>query len=132
MVKFTQWLSAAVVLALGRPATAEGDPAVLASEIGRLNDESLLWGPYKPNLYFGVRPRLPQGLWTGLMWTGVSSFEQVPKGSSMMWNTSELEVMILILSVHRLPVYLRTGRGYTWLRLGRVRYPDRRCAVHPR
>lgn len=29
---------------------------------------SLLWGPYRPNLYFGVRPRIPKSLLTGLMW----------------------------------------------------------------
>jgi mannosyl-oligosaccharide glucosidase len=80
MVKLSQSWSTAVALALGASAAANSDPTVLANEIGRLNDESLLWGPYKPNLYFGVRPRLPEGLWTGLMWTGVSTFEQVPRG----------------------------------------------------
>jgi mannosyl-oligosaccharide glucosidase len=79
MTGVARFLSGAAVLALGASA-ASGDPAVLADEIGRLNDESLLWGPYKPNLYFGVRPRLPEGLWTGLMWTGANTFEQVPRG----------------------------------------------------
>lgn len=37
-------------------------------DINRLNNESLLWGPYRPNLYFGVRPRIPQSLVSGLMW----------------------------------------------------------------
>lgn len=74
MGKITALLAAAV-LALG--ASAADDKS---SEIGRLNDESLLWGPYKPNLYFGVRPRLPQGLWTGLMWVGVDNFEEIPNG----------------------------------------------------
>jgi mannosyl-oligosaccharide glucosidase len=31
-------------------------------------DPSLLWGPYRPNLYFGIRPRIPQSLLMGLMW----------------------------------------------------------------
>lgn len=79
MTGVARFLSGAAVLALGASA-ASGDQAVLADEIGRLNDQSLLWGPYKPNLYFGVRPRVPDGLWTGLMWTGASTFEQVPKG----------------------------------------------------
>ncbi|KAK0620524.1 glycoside hydrolase [Immersiella caudata] len=26
------------------------------------------WGPYRPNLYFGVRPQVPETLLTGLMW----------------------------------------------------------------
>lgn len=77
LTSFWPAAAAAAVLALG--VSAE-EP--LADEIGRLNDESLLWGPYKPNLYFGVRPRLPAGLWTGLMWTGANTFEQVPKGTS--------------------------------------------------
>ena len=37
-------------------------------------NDSLLWGPYRPNLYFGVRPRIPRSLLTGLMWTNVDDF----------------------------------------------------------
>ncbi|KAF1835119.1 glycoside hydrolase [Decorospora gaudefroyi] len=32
------------------------------------NEESLLWGPYRPNLYLGLRPRVPNSLIAGLMW----------------------------------------------------------------
>ena len=41
-----------------------------AKDAGQLNtvDPSLLWGPYRPNLYFGIRPRIPQSLLMGLMW----------------------------------------------------------------
>ncbi|KAL7974608.1 glycoside hydrolase family 63 protein [Trichoderma sp. SZMC 28014] len=66
MARFAQLLASAAALVAG--ASAIGDESILINEIGRLNNQSLLWGPYKPNLYFGVRPRLPQGLWTGLMW----------------------------------------------------------------
>jgi mannosyl-oligosaccharide glucosidase len=31
-------------------------------------DRALLWGPYRPNLYFGVRSREPNGPVFGLMW----------------------------------------------------------------
>jgi mannosyl-oligosaccharide glucosidase len=31
-------------------------------------DKALLWGPYRPNLYFGIRPRIPTGPIFGLMW----------------------------------------------------------------
>ncbi|KAF2668554.1 glycoside hydrolase, partial [Microthyrium microscopicum] len=31
-------------------------------------DDSLLWGPYRPNLYFGIRPRISKSLSLGLMW----------------------------------------------------------------
>lgn len=77
MTKLSNWLAAAV-LAFGASAT-DNPESVLTTEIGRQNNQSLLWGPYKPNLYFGVRPRVPKGLWTGLMWGGVNSFEEVPK-----------------------------------------------------
>jgi mannosyl-oligosaccharide glucosidase len=42
--------------------------AIAASE---LISESLLWGPYRPNVYFGVRPRMPKSNSFGLMWTNV-------------------------------------------------------------
>ncbi|KAF9466429.1 glycoside hydrolase [Collybia nuda] len=42
----------------------------------RAND-TLLWGPYRPNLYFGLRPRIPQSLMTGLMWFGTQDYQSV-------------------------------------------------------
>lgn len=76
MAKFAQLLASAAALAAAGVA-ATGSESVLISEIGRLNNQSLLWGPYKPNLYFGVRPRLPQGLWTGLMWGRAEAYTDV-------------------------------------------------------
>ncbi|KAL1921265.1 uncharacterized protein VTP21DRAFT_10981 [Calcarisporiella thermophila] len=32
------------------------------------SNASLMWGTYRPNLYFGTRPRLPHSLMTGLLW----------------------------------------------------------------
>jgi mannosyl-oligosaccharide glucosidase len=32
------------------------------------NNASLLWGPYRPNHYLGIRPRVPESLLMGLMW----------------------------------------------------------------
>ena len=40
-------------------------------------DQSLLWGPYRPNLYFGIRPRLPQSLMTGLIWFSTLNYQSV-------------------------------------------------------
>lgn len=37
-------------------------------------DDDLLWGPYKPNLYLGIRPRVPKGLITGLLWSRVDDY----------------------------------------------------------
>ncbi|KAF2178121.1 glycoside hydrolase family 63 protein [Zopfia rhizophila CBS 207.26] len=47
--------------------TAEG----LAS-----NNASLLWGPYRPNLYLGIRPRVPESLLMGLMWGRLEEVER--------------------------------------------------------
>ena len=52
------------------------DQAVL-SQNAKLSNESLLWGPYRPNLYFGIRPRIPKSLMTGLLWSRVDDFEGV-------------------------------------------------------
>lgn len=77
MAKFAQ-LASVIALAVGATAaTAPEGEAVLMSEIGRQNNQSLFWGPYKPNLYFGVRPRLAQGLWTGLMWGRVDNYQDI-------------------------------------------------------
>ncbi|RCI07673.1 hypothetical protein L249_5754 [Ophiocordyceps polyrhachis-furcata BCC 54312] len=59
---------------------ASGDESVLMAEIGRLNNQSLFWGPYKPNLYFGLRPRTPKALWSGLMWGRVEAFDDIKDG----------------------------------------------------
>ena len=48
-----------------------------ASVFSTRSNDSLLWGPYRPNLYFGVRPRLPQSLTTGLLWSRVEDFQSV-------------------------------------------------------
>jgi mannosyl-oligosaccharide glucosidase len=50
-----------VVLALVAPALST--PDTVSS-----NNASLLWGPYRPNLYLGIRPRMPESLIAGLMW----------------------------------------------------------------
>jgi mannosyl-oligosaccharide glucosidase len=34
-----------------------------------------LWGAYRPNLYFGLRPRLPKSLMTGLVWFGTQDYQ---------------------------------------------------------
>ncbi|KAJ7489943.1 glycoside hydrolase [Mycena galericulata] len=40
-------------------------------------NDTLLWGPYRPNLYFGLRPRIPQSLMTGLMWFGTQDYQSI-------------------------------------------------------
>jgi hypothetical protein len=55
-------------------ASSSEDVSILINEVARANNESLLWGPYKPNLYFGVHPRHPMSLFAGLMWAKVDNF----------------------------------------------------------
>jgi mannosyl-oligosaccharide glucosidase len=55
------------------------DPsAQLLTAISAASNASLLWGPYRSNLYFGVRPRLPNSLLTGLLWSNVDDFQSFP------------------------------------------------------
>ncbi|KAF9484872.1 glycoside hydrolase [Pholiota conissans] len=42
-------------------------------------NNTLLWGAYRPNLYFGLRPRIPQSLMTGLMWFGTEDYQSISK-----------------------------------------------------
>lgn len=51
-------------------------PVILATEN---EDKSLLWGPYRPNLYFGMRPRIPQSLMTGLLWFGTHDYQSIAR-----------------------------------------------------
>ncbi|KAI1350254.1 family 63 glycoside hydrolase [Xylaria sp. FL0043] len=71
--QLTAWLS----LSLLASAAVGENEGVLHSEIGRLNNQSLLWGPYRPNLYFGVRPRVPNGIATALSWVKVDNYVDV-------------------------------------------------------
>lgn len=43
----------------------------------KASNDSLLWGPYRPNLYFGIRPRLPKSVLTGLLWSRVEDYQSV-------------------------------------------------------
>lgn len=47
------------------------------STFSKSSNDSLLWGPYRSNLYFGVRPRLPKSITTGLLWSRVEDYTDV-------------------------------------------------------
>jgi mannosyl-oligosaccharide glucosidase len=74
-----RWKMGPVIAILGLLAIClrAADTSILSSEIGRASNQSLLWGPYRPNLYFGVRPRIPKSLMTGLLWVNVDDFKDV-------------------------------------------------------
>jgi mannosyl-oligosaccharide glucosidase len=68
----TLWKGLTCLLALYIPlASAQ------VAEVEKATNASLLWGPYRPNLYFGVRPRIPKSLMGGLMWTRVEDYQSV-------------------------------------------------------
>lgn len=46
----------------------------IAEEYEKLNQKSLNWGPYRSNLYVGIRPRIPNSLLSGLLWFPSETF----------------------------------------------------------
>lgn len=61
---------------------AAQDTSSVYKEVAKTVNQSLLWGPYRPNLYFGVRPRLPNSFMGGLMWSNVDGFQGVQDSTS--------------------------------------------------
>jgi mannosyl-oligosaccharide glucosidase len=99
MVSFKLRAALIAVLALGVNAeeSVKGSENVLFKEIARASNQTLLWGPYRPNLYFGVRPRLPKSLMSGLMWSKVEDWADVQNSeffyfaiASNIWRTGRL------------------------------------------
>ncbi|KAI2633854.1 glycoside hydrolase family 63 protein [Xylaria nigripes] len=68
--QLTAWLSLSHI-AVAVTAQNEG---IVHTELDRLNNQSLFWGPYRPNLYFGVRPRVPGGIAAALSWVNVDNY----------------------------------------------------------
>ena len=77
-------------------ACAAEDASILYNEIARATNESLLWGPYRPNLYFGVRPRISKSLQAGLMWAKVDNYQDIQ--SSKLSGISSLEALPFLLA----------------------------------
>lgn len=75
-MKFLQDLALPVAALLAGVAKAD-DTSILYNEVARQTNQSLLWGPYRPNVYFGVRPRIPKSFMGGLMWAKVDNFQDV-------------------------------------------------------
>jgi mannosyl-oligosaccharide glucosidase len=75
-------LLTSVLYATGISANDPSDASILINEAARANNNSLLWGPYKSNLYFGVRPRIANSLAAGLMWAKVDDFATAQQSKS--------------------------------------------------
>ena len=81
MELLSQWqILLSLFLTLFSQVRAEIDASAAVVEIEKASNDSLLWGPYRPNLYFGVRPRIPKSLLTGLLWARVEDFQSVQHG----------------------------------------------------
>ena len=66
-----------LLLRTTRPAWYSIDDHTPDSDDYRLlqsNQDSLLWGTYRPQLYHGIRARIPKSLMTGLMWHGLNDY----------------------------------------------------------
>lgn len=75
-----QWLvttAVALLPFLSASANAQDAPSVFT----KASNDTLLWGPYRPNLYFGVRPRIPKSIMTGLLWGQVEDYQTVPQSA---------------------------------------------------
>lgn len=60
-------VAAALLLVLGGAVSARQPPS-LSSRATDPATPVWTWGPYRPNLYFGIRPQVPETLLMGLMW----------------------------------------------------------------
>lgn len=49
----------------------------LSRRAAQYSNSTLFWGPYRPNIYVGMGPRLPNSLLSGLMWTNVNDYENL-------------------------------------------------------
>lgn len=56
---------------------------------GDPEEASLLWGPYRPSLCFGMRPMLPKSILLGLMWTGTQDEKLAPEALRHECNLDE-------------------------------------------
>ncbi|KAL5614533.1 uncharacterized protein BROUX77_000370 [Berkeleyomyces rouxiae] len=77
MASLRSWAASLLLISSATRASDESNKLSISQQIDALNNQSLFWGPYKPNLYFGARPRTPKSLWTGLQWVNVNDYKQL-------------------------------------------------------
>ena len=71
------WCLAAVALAaVATETVGEMDNLAEYSQV-QISNATLLWGTYRPNLYFGLRPRVPSSITAGLLWNGLSQTDAI-------------------------------------------------------
>ena len=92
-----------LLLLLGFAIGTFGSGQKLLAENAKLSNDSLLWGPYRPNLYFGVRPRIPKSFSGNLLWSHVGDFQAVQNSSVLVRPRLAIP---LTDTWQRLPVHL--------------------------
>jgi hypothetical protein len=63
---------------------------------------SLFWGTYRPNIYFGTRTRSAETLLTGLMWHGLSQYDDVRRKciSYCIYRIVQLTQLLIFLTLY--------------------------------
>jgi len=72
------------------PQFIAGEEQKILADNAKVSNESLLWGPYRPNVYFGVKPRIPKSLTTGLLWAKVDDYQTVQHSKRRMLSLKPL------------------------------------------
>lgn len=102
-------------------------PLAFATETFANASDSLFWGTYRPNLYFGLKPRLPESLMTGLIWFGTHDYQSFSSKTVI----EKLFVILTMMGLHRGATCMRTGRCIAELHMERTR-PTRRWNPGPK
>lgn len=86
-------------------ALIEAFPAV-SEELPTWSNSSLLWGPYRPNLYLGIRPRIPNSLLMGLMWSIADEPSDIST-SMQQEDSNALSYPLILTKNSRYPTHMR-------------------------
>lgn len=86
------WRSLALVISTIPlfPSVITGEDQKALADNAKVSNESLLWGPYRPNVYFGVKPRIPKSLTTGLLWAKVDDYQTVQQSTQGTFSSKPL------------------------------------------
>jgi mannosyl-oligosaccharide glucosidase len=77
------------------------------------DSQDLLWGTYRPNLYFGLRPKIPQSLMVGLMWFGTTDYNSVNSQSVLSFQIINDPIDVFVDVRHACDQGDELD-GYTW------------------
>lgn len=78
------------------------------------DDASLFWGTYRPNLYFGLRPRVPNTLMTGLMWHGLNDYQSIISMHCLFFLPSSSGTLKPCIETRHACDQGDELKGYTW------------------